>query len=56
MIGKKIIVEEHMEAFRDFTFNLFVEHDDVFMRSFVRALEGDVRKWFRGLPHASINS
>jgi hypothetical protein len=36
--------------------NLFVEHDDVFMRLFVQTLEGDVRKWFRGLPHASINT
>jgi hypothetical protein len=26
------------------------------MRLFVQTLEGDVRKWFRGLPHASINS
>jgi hypothetical protein len=45
-----------MASFQDFTDNLFVEHDDVFMRLFVQTLEGDVRKWFSGLPHASINS
>jgi hypothetical protein len=53
---KEITTEEHMDSFQDFTDNLFIEHDDVFMILFVQNLEGDVRKWFRGLPHASINS
>jgi hypothetical protein len=35
-------VEEHLVTFQDFTDNLFVEHDDVFMRLFVQTLEGDV--------------
>jgi hypothetical protein len=48
--------EEHMSAFHDFTDDQFVEHDDVFMRLFVQTLEGDVRKWFRELPVASIDS
>jgi hypothetical protein len=45
-----------MGAFQDFTDNLFVEHDDVFMRLFIQTLEGDVRKWFRGLPVATIGT
>jgi hypothetical protein len=44
-----------METFQDFTGNLFIEHDDVFMRLFVQNLEGNVCKWFKGLPHTSIN-
>jgi hypothetical protein len=46
--------EEHLVSFQDFTDNLFMEHDDVFMRLFVQTLEGDVHKWFRELPTASI--
>jgi hypothetical protein len=53
---KAISVEEHMGAFQDFIDNLFVEHDDVFMRLFIQTLEGDVRKWFRGLPATSIGT
>jgi hypothetical protein len=45
-----------MSTFQDFTDNLFIEHDDVFMSIFFQTLEGDVRKWLRGLPLASINS
>jgi hypothetical protein len=49
-------VEEHIGSFQDFTDNLFVEHEDVFMRIFVQNLEGDIMKWFRELPVASIDS
>jgi hypothetical protein len=45
-----------MTFFQDFVDNLFMEHDDFFIILFVHTLEGDVRKWFKGLPHASINS
>ena len=48
--------EEHIHAFHDFIDDQFVEHDDVFMRLFVQTFEGDVRKWFRELPVASIDS
>jgi hypothetical protein len=47
--------EEQIDSFQDFTENLFVEHDIVFMRIFVHTLEGDVKKWFRELPIASID-
>jgi hypothetical protein len=42
--------EEHLVTFQDFTDNLFMENDDVFMRFFVQTLEGDVHKWFRNSP------
>lgn len=45
-----------MSVFHNFTDNQFVEHDGVFMRLFVQTLEGDIRKWFRELPVASIDS
>jgi hypothetical protein len=48
--------EEHMSVFHDFTDDQFVEHDDVFMRLFFQTLEGDVRKWFRELYVALIDS
>jgi hypothetical protein len=43
-------------AFQDFIENLFVEHDDVFMRLFIHTLEGDTRKWLRDILITSINS
>jgi len=48
--------EEHMCAFHEFTDDRFVEHDDIFMRIFVQNLYGDVRKWFKEIPTASIDS
>jgi hypothetical protein len=48
--------EEHLVSLHDFTNNLFVEHDDVFMRLFVQNLEGDVCKWLKELPTSSIDS
>ena len=33
-----------------------VEHLDVVMRLFVQSLEGEARKWFKGLPNGSINN
>jgi len=53
---KSTIVEEHMNSFQYFTHNLFVENNDVLMRLFFQTLEGDIKKWFRGLPHAIIDT
>eukprot|EP01018_Ginkgo_biloba_P034759 Gb_09446 [translate_table: standard] len=53
---KNALAEDHMTAFQDFTDNLFIEHDDVYMRFFVQTLEGDVKKWFRDLTTNSIDS
>eukprot|EP01018_Ginkgo_biloba_P021852 Gb_40590 [translate_table: standard] len=49
-------VEDHMIHFQDFTDNLFIEYDDVYMRLFGQTLEGDVRKWFKDLMVDSIDS
>jgi hypothetical protein len=35
---------------------MFVDHDDVFMRYFFQNLEGDMKKWFRELHLALIDS
>jgi hypothetical protein len=49
-------VEEHLMAFQCFTDNLFLEHEDLFMRLFVKNLEGCVHKLFVELPTNSIDS
>jgi len=54
--GKTHSTEDNMSAFRDFTDDEFVEHNDVFMRLFVQTLGGDVRKWFIELHVASNDS
>ena len=41
---KYIIVEQHMDKLQEFTNNLLIEDDDVYMRLFVKNLEGEVRK------------
>lgn len=33
-----------------------MEHIDVVMRLFVQSLDGEARKWFKGLPNNSINA
>lgn len=47
---------EHITKFWDFTNNLLVEHEDVFIRLFVHSLKGDVRSWFMHLTTNSISS
>ena len=47
---KYIIAEECMVIFHEFTNNIYIEHDDVFMRLFFQTLEGEVRKWFIYFP------
>ena len=52
----EITVEEHLHLFCTFTENFNVEHLDVVMRLFVQSLNGEARKWFKGLPNGSINN
>jgi hypothetical protein len=54
-IGEEdITVEEHLLAFYSYVDNLNIENEDVWMRVFVQSLDGEVRKWFRGLTPRSI--
>ena len=53
---KDISTDGHMALFQYFTNNIFIEHDDVYMRPFVQTLEGYVWKWFRGFPNNSVES
>jgi hypothetical protein len=50
----EIIVEEHMVSFYSFADNFNIDYSNVWMRLFVQSLDGEVRKWFRSLPPASI--
>jgi hypothetical protein len=47
-------VEEHLAAFYSYADNLNIENEDIWMRVFVQSLDGEVRKWFRGLATGSI--
>jgi hypothetical protein len=47
-------VEEHLVDFYSYANNLNNGNEDVWMRFFVKILDGDVRKWFRGLAPGSI--
>jgi uncharacterized small protein (DUF1192 family) len=49
-----ITAEEHLAAFYSYANNLNIENEDVWMRVFVQSLDGEVRKWFRGLAPGSI--
>jgi hypothetical protein len=49
-----ITVEEHLVSFYSYADNLNIENEDVWMRVFVQSLDGEFRKWFRGLTHGSI--
>jgi hypothetical protein len=46
--------EEHLAAFYSYADKLNIENEDVWMRVFVQSLDGEVRKWFRGLAPGSI--
>ena len=52
----EINAEKHLPVFCNFAENMNVEHLDVVMRLFVQSLDGEVRKWFKGLPNDSINT
>jgi hypothetical protein len=49
-----VTVEEHLVAFYNFADNFNIDYADVWMRLFVQTLDGEVRKWFWGLPPTSI--
>jgi hypothetical protein len=49
-----VTAEEHLVSFYNFADNFNIDHVDVWMRLFVQSLYGEVRKWFRSLPLASI--
>jgi hypothetical protein len=49
-----ITTEEHLAAFYGYVDNLNIANEDVWMRVFVQSLDGEARKWFRGLPLGSI--
>jgi uncharacterized small protein (DUF1192 family) len=49
-----ITAEEHLASFYSYADNLNIENEDVWMRVFVQSLDGEVRKWFRGLAPRSI--
>lgn len=46
--------EEHIEAFYAYAENINIEAEVVWMRVFVQSLDGEMRKWFKTLPAASI--
>jgi hypothetical protein len=46
--------EEHLASFYSYADNLNIENEDVWMRVFVQSLDGEARKWFRGLTPGSI--
>jgi hypothetical protein len=49
-----VTAEEHLVSFYSFADNFNIDYADVWMRLFVQSLDGEVRKWFWGLPPASI--
>jgi hypothetical protein len=44
-----ITTKEHLSTFYTYADNLNIENEDVWMRVFVQRLDGEARKWFRGL-------
>jgi hypothetical protein len=50
----EITIEEHLATFYSYANNLNIENEDVWMRVFIQSLDGEVRKWFRGLAPGSI--
>jgi hypothetical protein len=49
-----VTAEEHLITFYIFANNFNIDYADVWMRSFVQSMDGEVRKWFWGLPPSSI--
>jgi hypothetical protein len=49
-----VTAEEHLASFYSYADNLNIENEDVWMRVFIQSLDGEVRKWFRGLAPGSI--
>jgi hypothetical protein len=49
-----VTTEEHLATFYSYADNLNIENEDVWMRVFIQSLDGEVRKWFRGLAPGFI--
>jgi hypothetical protein len=49
-----ITAEEHLAAIYSYAGNISIDNEDVWMRLFVHSLDGEARKWFRGLTLGSI--
>jgi hypothetical protein len=49
-----ITTEEHLVSFYSYADNLNIENEYVWMRVFIQSLDGEVRKWFRGMAPGSI--
>ncbi|HEX4849980.1 MAG TPA: hypothetical protein VFV08_04190, partial [Puia sp.] len=48
--------EDHLKAFQNVMDNFEVEHEDVFMKSFMQSLIDEAREWYKNLPDRSISS
>jgi len=51
---KGVTNEEHLESFYSYANSLDINEEDVWMRVFVKSLDGEAKKWFRELPPRSI--
>jgi hypothetical protein len=49
-----VTTEEHLVSFYNFSYNFKIDYANVWMRLFLQSLDGEVIKWFWGLPPASI--
>jgi hypothetical protein len=52
---RDVMIDEHLEAFYSFTYDNVIMHADVWISIFVHSLQGKARKWFKALPHGSID-
>jgi len=46
--------QKHLDWFKEFVDLEEVDHEDVKLRLFAQILSGEVKKWFKALPSASI--
>ena len=51
-----ITAQQHVDKMADFYELHEIDVENVAMRLFVQTFVGDVRKWFRGFPEASITT
>jgi hypothetical protein len=49
-----VSAQKHLDWFNDFVDLEEVDFEDAKMRLFAQSLAGEVKKWFRALPAASI--
>jgi hypothetical protein len=52
---ERITAEEHLTTFYSFADNRVIVNEDVWMRVFVHSLDGEDRRWFRGLVPGFID-